>query len=125
MLQFPVYERLREELRGTSLEAVSTFVAGAGAGAAATVATYPLDVIRSQFAAQGVPRVGVPEQRGGDRQGMVVAGLGLLWVVREGEGGKGLTHCTWMLGQAHETMLSFVRHTLATQGVRGLFAVSR
>jgi solute carrier family 25 thiamine pyrophosphate transporter 19 len=33
-----------------------TFIAGGGAGLAATVATYPFDVIRTQFAAQGLPR---------------------------------------------------------------------
>jgi solute carrier family 25 (mitochondrial thiamine pyrophosphate transporter), member 19 len=32
------------------------FLAGAGAGCAATVATYPFDIARTAFAGQGVPR---------------------------------------------------------------------
>ncbi|CAK7268457.1 mitochondrial thiamine pyrophosphate transporter [Sporothrix epigloea] len=36
---------------------VDTFVAGASAGAAATAATYPLDLLRTRFAAQGTDRV--------------------------------------------------------------------
>lgn len=78
--QFPVYEALKTELAGMpSLAPVAAFVAGGGAGLAATVATYPFDVIRTQFAAQGLPR-------------------------------------------AHETMASFVKATLRTQGWKGLFA---
>jgi solute carrier family 25 thiamine pyrophosphate transporter 19 len=79
-VQFPVYEALKPELACMpSLAPVAAFVAGGGAGLAATVATYPFDVIRTQFAAQGLPR-------------------------------------------AHETMASFVRATLRTQGWKGLFA---
>lgn len=37
--------------------AVESFVAGAGAGALATTATYPLDLLRTRFAAQGQERV--------------------------------------------------------------------
>jgi solute carrier family 25 (mitochondrial thiamine pyrophosphate transporter), member 19 len=36
---------------------VQSFVAGAAAGAAATMATYPLDLLRTRFAAQGNERV--------------------------------------------------------------------
>eukprot|EP00624_Nannochloropsis_granulata_P006706 evm.model.NODE_50841_length_62998_cov_26.109304.13 len=39
-----------------ALAPVAAFVAGGGAGLIATVATYPFDVIRTQFAAQGLPR---------------------------------------------------------------------
>jgi len=56
-VQFPVYEALKMELAGMpALAPVAAFVAGGGAGLAATVATYPFDVIRTQFAAQGLPR---------------------------------------------------------------------
>jgi len=56
-VQFPVYEALKTELAGMpALAPVAAFVAGGGAGLAATVATYPFDVIRTQFAAQGLPR---------------------------------------------------------------------
>lgn len=37
--------------------AVESFIAGASAGAVATTATYPLDLLRTRFAAQGVERV--------------------------------------------------------------------
>ncbi len=37
--------------------AVESFVSGAAAGAAATTATYPLDLLRTRFAAQGNDRV--------------------------------------------------------------------
>ncbi len=54
-VQFPVYEALKAEIHTSSLMA-NTFVAGGGAGLVATVVTYPFDVIRTQFAAQGLPR---------------------------------------------------------------------
>lgn len=38
-------------------KSVESFVAGAGAGATATMATYPLDLLRTRFAAQGNDRV--------------------------------------------------------------------
>lgn len=37
--------------------AAESFIAGASAGAVATTATYPLDLLRTRFAAQGVERV--------------------------------------------------------------------
>ena len=56
-VQFPVYEALKTELAGMPAWApVAAFVAGGGAGLAATVVTYPFDVIRTQFAAQGLPK---------------------------------------------------------------------
>lgn len=36
---------------------VESFISGAGAGAIATTATYPLDLLRTRFAAQGTDRV--------------------------------------------------------------------
>lgn len=38
-------------------QSVESFIAGASAGAASTVATYPLDLLRTRFAAQGNDRV--------------------------------------------------------------------
>lgn len=38
-------------------DAAESFLAGASAGAAATMATYPLDLLRTRFAAQGTQRV--------------------------------------------------------------------
>ncbi|KAK3904839.1 mitochondrial carrier domain-containing protein [Staphylotrichum tortipilum] len=38
-------------------QAVESFIAGAAAGAGATVVTYPLDLLRTRFAAQGNDRV--------------------------------------------------------------------
>jgi hypothetical protein len=52
--QFPVYEAIKDRLGPSS---TGVFWAGGTAGLVATVATYPLDVIRTQFAAQGIPRV--------------------------------------------------------------------
>ena len=37
---------------------MTSLVSGAVAGTTATVATYPLDFIRTTFASQGVPKVG-------------------------------------------------------------------
>ena len=45
-------------LRFTSLPSpVTSFLSGAAAGAAATTITYPLDLLRTRFAAQGTSRV--------------------------------------------------------------------
>ncbi|OAA73497.1 Mitochondrial substrate carrier [Cordyceps fumosorosea ARSEF 2679] len=38
-------------------DAAESFIAGAGAGAAATAVTYPLDLLRTRFAAQGTDKV--------------------------------------------------------------------
>ncbi|KAJ9615554.1 mitochondrial thiamine pyrophosphate transporter [Cladophialophora chaetospira] len=38
-------------------ESVQSFVSGAGAGATATTITYPLDLLRTRFAAQGIDRI--------------------------------------------------------------------
>ncbi|KAJ4296032.1 mitochondrial thiamine pyrophosphate transporter [Collariella sp. IMI 366227] len=42
---------------GTLPPSAESFVAGAAGGAAATAATYPLDLLRTRFAAQGTERV--------------------------------------------------------------------
>ncbi|KAK8138416.1 Mitochondrial thiamine pyrophosphate carrier 1 [Apiospora sp. TS-2023a] len=42
---------------GTIPKGVESFVSGAAAGAAATATTYPLDLLRTRFAAQGTERV--------------------------------------------------------------------
>jgi len=38
-------------------DALQSFISGAGAGALATTATYPLDLLRTRFAAQGTERI--------------------------------------------------------------------
>lgn len=59
-IQFTTYRSTTQLLRGIAGEgqhaipgAAESFVAGAAAGAAATAATYPLDLLRTRFAAQG------------------------------------------------------------------------
>ncbi|CRK18336.1 hypothetical protein BN1723_002476 [Verticillium longisporum] len=67
-IQFTAYRAATQLLRGGGAHggteddrhlphAVESFVAGAAAGAAATTATYPLDLLRTRFAAQGNDRV--------------------------------------------------------------------
>ncbi|KAM0276669.1 hypothetical protein ACHAQH_006531 [Verticillium albo-atrum] len=64
-IQFTAYRSVTQLLRGGRgseddrllPHAVESFVAGAAAGAAATTATYPLDLLRTRFAAQGNERV--------------------------------------------------------------------
>ncbi|KAI1103320.1 mitochondrial thiamine pyrophosphate carrier 1 [Jackrogersella minutella] len=60
-IQFSTYRAATVLLRrtpGPSLpKAAESFVAGAAAGATATAATYPLDLLRTRFAAQGNDRV--------------------------------------------------------------------
>lgn len=60
-IQFTTYRSTTQLLRGFTGEggqqllpgAAESFLAGAAAGAAATAATYPLDLLRTRFAAQG------------------------------------------------------------------------
>ena len=69
-IQFALYAPIRSALggdldgtqqkgarRGAGSSALLSFASGALCGAGATVVTYPLDVLRTRFAAQGVPRV--------------------------------------------------------------------
>lgn len=61
-LQFTTYRSLSmalEQVAGekTLNKSLESFIAGAGAGATATAATYPLDLLRTRFAAQGTERV--------------------------------------------------------------------
>jgi solute carrier family 25 thiamine pyrophosphate transporter 19 len=59
-VQFVTYRNISDALESTipSLpNAAQSFIAGAGAGALATTATYPLDLLRTRFAAQGTDRV--------------------------------------------------------------------
>lgn len=65
--------------KGHVWKAFMLFLAGAGAGMAATTATYPFDIMRTQFAIQGNIKV-------------------------------------------HDSMRSFLSHTLSTKGVSGLYA---
>lgn len=53
-VQFTTYRAVTMILRAARLpDAAESFVAGAAAGAAATACTYPLDLLRTRFAAQG------------------------------------------------------------------------
>ena len=54
--QFKAAAARRGLLQGAQAPALS-FVGGAFAGAAATVASYPFDLLRTTLAAQGEPRV--------------------------------------------------------------------
>ncbi|KAI1642042.1 mitochondrial deoxynucleotide carrier [Daldinia loculata] len=62
-IQFTTYRSTTQLLRALYGDArrlpqsVESFVSGATAGAAATAATYPLDLLRTRFAAQGNDRV--------------------------------------------------------------------
>lgn len=61
-IQFTTYRSMTLALQRTFGEhklpvAVESFVAGASAGAIATTATYPLDLLRTRFAAQGTERI--------------------------------------------------------------------
>lgn len=51
------FEALSEDGRVRLPGAVKSFIAGAVAGTAATTATYPLDLLRTRFAAQGTEKV--------------------------------------------------------------------
>ena len=56
-IQFVSYRSISQAqqllLKGRVPPQVESFVAGASAGAVATTATYPLDLLRTRFAAQG------------------------------------------------------------------------
>ncbi|KAL9123017.1 MAG: hypothetical protein Q9187_000431 [Circinaria calcarea] len=57
-LQFSTYRLISQVLHPLSLPSqLENFVSGATAGAAATTLTYPLDLLRTRFAAQGLDRV--------------------------------------------------------------------
>ncbi|KAI1312406.1 mitochondrial dicarboxylate carrier protein [Xylaria venustula] len=57
-------------------QAVESFISGAAAGATATATTYPLDLLRTRFAAQGNDRVYVSLRRA-------------IWEIRRDEGVRG------------------------------------
>lgn len=50
-------DKLSEERRWNMPGTAKSFISGAVAGTAATTATYPLDLLRTRFAAQGTERV--------------------------------------------------------------------
>lgn len=61
-IQFTTYRSVTLALQDAVGEhgmpaAAESFIAGASAGAVATTATYPLDLLRTRFAAQGVERI--------------------------------------------------------------------
>ncbi|KAI0999442.1 Mitochondrial thiamine pyrophosphate carrier 1 [Podosphaera aphanis] len=61
-IQFTTYRTISLTLQKTSGEhqipfIPESFIAGAGAGAVSTTVTYPLDLLRTRFAAQGVEKV--------------------------------------------------------------------
>ncbi|CZS93068.1 hypothetical protein WAI453_000801 [Rhynchosporium graminicola] len=61
-IQFSTYRTITLALQHVFAEhklptAAESFVAGASAGAVATTATYPLDLLRTRFAAQGTERI--------------------------------------------------------------------
>ena len=60
-VQFLVLQRCKQQLKSRGLEntrtaAIGSFASGAAAGAAATVASYPFDLLRTVLAAQGEPK---------------------------------------------------------------------
>ena len=58
-VQFAVYGPLLKAISpgaSSAVQQLDYFVAGAGAGCAATLATYPFDIARTAFAGQGLPR---------------------------------------------------------------------
>jgi solute carrier family 25 (mitochondrial thiamine pyrophosphate transporter), member 19 len=58
MIQFVAYRETHVLLEKTSIPTkYRSFLAGAGAGTCATLATYPLDLLRTRFAAQGNTKV--------------------------------------------------------------------
>ncbi|KAL9592149.1 MAG: hypothetical protein Q9179_007005 [Wetmoreana sp. 5 TL-2023] len=57
-VQFSVYRATNQLLQRFSFPgSIDTFISGASAGAVATSLTYPLDLLRTRFAAQGSDRV--------------------------------------------------------------------
>lgn len=55
-LQFPVYSACKRELARTDAAFAASFVAGAAGSFVATTLTYPLDIVRTQFVHQALPR---------------------------------------------------------------------
>ncbi|ETI26225.1 mitochondrial thiamine pyrophosphate carrier 1 [Cladophialophora carrionii CBS 160.54] len=59
-IQFTTYRTITQAqalLPTRAPPSVESFISGAGAGAAATTVTYPLDLLRTRFAAQGSDRI--------------------------------------------------------------------
>ena len=61
-IQFTTYRTIAQALQTLAGEhrmpaAVESFIAGASAGAVATTTTYPLDLLRTRFAAQGTEKI--------------------------------------------------------------------
>ena len=56
-VQFQAFKLLRGAGDQEGASPVVSFAAGAAAGAIATSATYPLDLLRTRMAGQGVPKV--------------------------------------------------------------------
>ena len=66
-VQFSVYHAINAMIRPLNLQTeVGAFISGAVAGASATTCTYPLDLLRTRFAAQGSDKV-YASLRGGIR----------------------------------------------------------
>lgn len=70
----------RLQLRDSRAAALVPYAAGAAAGAAATCASYPFDLLRTTLAAQGEPRVRPLPHRGSPSPSLPsLHTLGLCW----------------------------------------------